>query len=187
MAHFAAVLDANVLVPVALADTLLRLAERELFRPVWSERILDEVRRAMRAVRPDLGPSRIESRLRAMNEVFDDACVRGWEPLVPGLELPDPDDRHVVAAAIRSHAELVVTRNLDDFPDTALAPLGIHALSPDEFLLDQLDLDPNSTLAVIAEQASAMRRPPASVGDVLAALDLAGAPDFASAVRDRLL
>lgn len=141
----------------------------------------------MRAVRPDLAPSRIESRLRAMNEVFDDACVRGWEPLVPGLELPDRDDRHVVAAAVRGRADLVVTRNLDDFPDEVLAPLGIHALSPDEFLLDQLDLDPYGTLTVIGEQASAMRRPPATAQDVLAALDLAGAPDFASAVRDRLL
>ncbi|WP_162616415.1 hypothetical protein [Xylanimonas allomyrinae] len=80
--------------------------------------------------------------------------------------MPDPDDRHGVAAAVRGRTDPVVTRNLDDFPREALAPLGIDPLSPDEFLLDQLDLDPRGSLAVIVEQAAVMRRPPASVADV---------------------
>lgn len=186
MAQFAALLDANALVPVALTDTLLRLAERDLYRPVWSEKILDEARRAILRVHPEISPSRVDARLRAMNEVFDDACVIGWEPLLEGLELPDRDDRHVLAAAIRGRAEVVVTANLSDFPDHVLNPLGLHAISPDDFLLDQLDLDSSSTLAVLADQAGAMRRPPASVEDVLCSLAAAGAPRFASEARARI-
>ncbi|MEU2198935.1 PIN domain-containing protein [Isoptericola sp. NPDC019482] len=186
MAQFAALLDANALVPFALTDTLLRLAERDLYRPVWSEKILDEARRAILRVHPEISPSRVDARLRAMNEVFDDACVTGWEPLLEGLELPDRDDRHVLAAAIRGRAEVVVTANLSDFPDQMLNPLGLHAVSPDDFLLDQLDLDPSSTLEALAAQAGAMRRPPASIEDVLSSLERAGARGFAAEVRARI-
>lgn len=92
---YTVVLDANVLVPYALTDLLLRLAEQQFFRPLWSEEILAEVSRTIRGLRPDIDLTRISHRLHTMNAAFDDACVRGWAPLVAGLELPDTRDRHV--------------------------------------------------------------------------------------------
>lgn len=174
------------MVPIALSDTLLRLADREMYRPVWSERIVDEARRAIRRVHPTMDPARIDARFRAMNAAFDDACVTGWEPLVDGLVLPDPDDRHVVAAALRAHAGVIVTANTKDFPSEFLEPLGLHALSPDAFLLDHLELDPESTLELVVQQAADHRRPPISLGQILTALDKAGVPQFAAAVVDQL-
>jgi len=97
---FTVLLDANVLVPVALADTLLRAADQGLFAPLWSERILDEVRRAILKIHDDIDPGRVDARLHAMNRAFEDAGVTGWESLEANTTLPDPDDRHVVSAAI---------------------------------------------------------------------------------------
>lgn len=147
MARFSALLDTCALVPVALADTLLRLAEADLYRPLWSQRILDDMVRVIDTVHPNLDPGKSRARADAMNGAFDDACVFGWEPLVDAIHLPDPDDRHVVAAAHLGRADVIVTANLRDFPPTILEPMGLEAQSPDEFLLNQLDLDPDRTIA----------------------------------------
>ncbi|MDR0481661.1 MAG: PIN domain-containing protein [Cellulomonadaceae bacterium] len=183
MASFTVVLDACVLVPVALADTLLRLAERDLFRPIWSSQILAETRAAIRAVHPHLDPSRIDARLGAMDATFTDASAHGWEPLVEGITLPDSNDRHVVAAAISGRAQAIVTRNLKDFPPVALEPHGLHAIGPDDFLLDLFDLRPHTVLEVLQEQAKAMRRPPLVLNDLLDSLAAAGAPQFTQHLR----
>ncbi|UZN04213.1 PIN domain-containing protein [Cellulomonas sp. S1-8] len=177
---FAAVLDANVLVPVALADTLLRAAEAGLYRPLWSARILAEVRSAILRVHPGLDPRRVDVRLHAMNLAFDDALVEGWQPLVEGIELgADPDDRHVVAAALRGGAEAVVTANVQDFPAAAMSALGLHTVSPDDFLLDLADLDEETMVRVIREHAQAKTWPPMTSTQVLDALARAGVPAFA--------
>jgi predicted nucleic acid-binding protein len=140
LTRYTALLDACVLVPITLADTLLRVAERELYRPLWSERILAEAAYAVREVHADLPVEVVAKRFAAMRAAFEDAAVEGWEALGASLSLPDPDDRHVVAAALCGHADAIVTANLRDFPDEALAPLGMAAVDPDDFLLDQLDL-----------------------------------------------
>ena len=184
MAGFGVVLDACVLVPVSLADTLLRIAEYGVYRPIWSDRILAEVRRAILAVHPVLDAGRVDARLHAMNAAFEDACVRGWRPLVDGITLPDPNDRHVVAAALRSRAEVIVTQNVADFPLDVLEPLGLHVLTPDDFLLDTLDLAPAVVRRVLAEQASDAHRPPLDLADVLSSLERAGVPRFARAAAD---
>lgn len=101
MTRSSALLDACVLVPIALTDTLLRLAEADLYRPLWSTAILDEMVAALEYVHPDMRDGRARRRATAMADAFEDACVAGWEPLLEGLDLPDPDDRHVVAAAQR--------------------------------------------------------------------------------------
>jgi predicted nucleic acid-binding protein len=175
-------LDANALVPMALADTLMRAAERGLFVPLWSERIIGEVRRAVLNARPSLSPTRVDARLRAMRETFPEASVAGWEPLVATIELPDPLDCHVVAAAVLARADAIVTANLEDFPESGLRPLGLHAVSPDTFLCDLLDLAPRVMARVIEDQAADARNPPLSANDVVIALGLAGARDFAKAV-----
>lgn|SRR5664280_497214 len=126
MQSFTVVLDACVLVPVTAADTLLRLAEREMYRPVWSERILGEAKRAVTQLHPELSAIQIEHRFGCMTEAFEDASVSGWESLEGSIVLPDDNDRHVVACALVAGADAIVTNNIRDFPDKALAPLGIE-------------------------------------------------------------
>jgi predicted nucleic acid-binding protein len=123
---FTAFLDANVLVPIALTDTILSCAEQELFVPRWSERVLKEVRRAVLRIVPEMTEARIDYRLATMNAAFPEACVQDYESLVESIHLPDPDDRHVVAAAVRGGADVVVTDNLKHFPAETLDRLG-HA------------------------------------------------------------
>lgn len=182
MARFTALLDACVLVPVAPVDTILRMAERGAFRPVWSQRIIDEAQSALMRIHPTLAPSRIESRFSSMNEAFDDALISGWEPLVVGLELPDPNDRHVLAAAIAGRADVIVTHNLKDFPASVLEPFGIQAVSLDDFLLDQFDLSPRGCVQVLEDQAAAKRNPPVDVVQLIEQLGKQGAPQFASTI-----
>ncbi|MEV6214580.1 PIN domain-containing protein [Nocardia sp. NPDC051833] len=110
MSGFRVVLDACVLVPIVKSDLLLTLAKRHAFCPLWSERILDEVSRAVVKVNPRMTEERIARRVDGMNAAFEDACVEGWEPLeqcVTGLR--DAADRHVVAAAVRGNAAAIVT------------------------------------------------------------------------------
>lgn len=120
MPRYTAVLDACVLVPVALADTLLRVAEKGLYRPLWSDRILGEAQAAIEEIHPGTGAAK---RFASMREAFDDATVTGWEELEPGIWLPDADDRHVVAAAVQGGAQGIITANTKDFPAAALKPL----------------------------------------------------------------
>ncbi|MEO8529468.1 MAG: PIN domain-containing protein [Pseudolysinimonas sp.] len=186
MAIYAATLDACVLVPVSLADILLRLAEKQLFRPVWSERILDEVRRTLRIVHPDLDPAAIERRIWHMTETFPGAVVGNHDHLEAGLELPDPADRHVLAAALRGHCHAIVTANVRDFPNAYLATMDIEAVTTDQFLLNQLDLAPRQVLDSIREMAAATRRPARSTDELLEILGRAGVAGFADEVAQRL-
>ncbi|WP_424467041.1 PIN domain-containing protein [Pseudoclavibacter helvolus] len=186
MARFAAYLDACTLVPVVLCDTLLRLAERGLYRPLWSDQVIAEAREALTRIHPDIDVNRINARFRSMNEAFDDALVSGWQPLVEGLTLPDPNDRHILAAALVGRADLIVTANVRDFPGTTLDAFGIAVVTPDEFLLDQLDLRPALVVEVLEEQAHATRDPSLTVDAVLTRLERAQAPQFASTLRAKL-
>lgn len=188
MTRFTAFLDACVLVPVSLTDTLLRLADRDLFRPLWSQPVLDEATDALSHVRP-AELAGMHRRVAAMNAHFPDALVQGWESLVTGIVLPDPDDRHVVAAALRGGADCILTHNLRDFPPAALAPLGLEAIGPDNFLLDQLDLAPAVIVQVVRAQAAATGKPPhpaLTELQVLASLTAAGAPAFAAEMHRHL-
>ncbi|MGH9090638.1 MAG: PIN domain-containing protein [Acidimicrobiales bacterium] len=180
---YAAVLDANVLVPNALCDTLLRLAERGFYRPLWSDRILGEAAWAVTKVHAELGEEQVRARFAAMNATFEDALVVGWESACAGMDLPDDNDRHVVAAAVRGGGQTIVTFNLADFPDHRMKNLDIEVKHPDEFLLDQLDLHPGAALQVLKEQAADLHRPPSDVAGVLNRLARCGAPRFADEVR----
>ncbi len=179
LARYAAVLDACVLVPIALADTLLRIAERGLYRPLWSDRILAEAADAVIEIHPDIAPELIYKRFAAMRSTFEDAGVEGWEALEATVALPDPNDRHVLAAALRGRADTIVTANVRDFPAEIVEPLGIDVVHPDAFLLDQLDLAPRIVLEVLSEQAAHTRRPALTPIDLVARLRRAGAPGFA--------
>lgn len=180
---YAVTLDACVMVPNALCDTLLRLAERGFFRPLWSERILQEAKFAILTVHPNLDEERVDARIAAMCSAFDDALVLGWEQTCAGLDLPDPDDRHVLAAAIKGGAQSLVTFNLKDFPIECLRTTDVEVVHPDEFLLDQLDLFPGLALQVLYEQAADLSNPPSDLAGVLNRLARCGVPRFADEVR----
>ena len=180
---FPAFIDTCVLFPAALCDTVLRIAETQAFRPLWSGAVMTELHRNL--VKLGIPSDRVDHRIDQMTQSFPDAMVTGYESLIDGM-INDHKDRHVVAAAVRAHAEVIVTFNLKDFPDFALAPFDVAAVHPDDFLLDQLDLYPGLTLHALRAQAAAHRREPKTVAGVLAMLERCGVPHFAAEVRRHL-
>lgn len=177
---YTALLDANVLVPYTLTDILLRLAEAGFFRPLWSTEVLAETERTLAHLYPDVQRSRFHDRLATMDLFFTDAAVTGWEPLVASIALPDPGDRHVVAAAVVGGADAIVTANLTDFPASTLASFDIVAVHPDDFLLDQWDLDPTVVAQVLRDTAAARQRPEVTLTEILDQLHRSGAPRFSA-------
>lgn len=167
MASFVAVYDACVLYPAPLRDLLLRLALTDLFRARWSERIHEEWLRSVRRDRPDLTPEQLQRTRELMDLAVPDCLVTGYEGLIENLNLPDPDDRHVLAAAIRCQAGVIVTYNLKDYPQAALASHGIEAQHPDDFISHLHDLAPAAVCAAVRGQREALKNPPCSVRELL--------------------
>jgi predicted nucleic acid-binding protein len=126
-----------------LCDTLLRCAEEPaLFRRLWSKKTLEEVSRTL-VDRFEYSAEQAERRIHVMQEAFPEATVSVPAALLEGIpKIPDPDDKHVVAAAMQGHADVIVTANLKDFPKELLAPYGFEIQSPDEFLVQQFHLNP---------------------------------------------
>lgn len=178
MSAFPVVLDACVLAPYPLADVLLRLADEQTYRPLWSEDILTETRRTM-VDRLGVPEAKADWRLNMMRESFIDAEVTGYEDLIPVMT-NNEKDRHVLAAAVREKAEVIVTFDRGGFPDEALKPYNVHALHPDDFLLDQIDLDRGATKAVIEGMLDSYDNPPLSAAELLEALARQGVPQFAA-------
>ena len=164
------VLDACVLYPSFLRDLLIRLGLTGLYQPKWSATIEDEWQRNLLANRTDLTPEQIQHTAALMNKAVPDAMITGFEPLIDSVDLPDVDDRHVVAASVRSNSEIIVTFNLKDFPAPALNAFGIEALHPDDFVMDLFDLNRALVLSAVTTQRSNLRRPPMSVDEYLEAL-----------------
>jgi hypothetical protein len=163
-----------------LCDTFLRLAQRGLYAPRWSAEILEEARRNLVAD-GRCTQEVAERRFRLIREHFAEAEVEGYEHLCAGLKC-NPKDRHVLAAAIRGRVDQIVTQNVKHFPEDAVAPYFIEVRTPDDFLLNVLDLYPRQTAEVIRRQAEALRKPPLQVEDGLRQL-ARFAPKFAQQVE----
>jgi hypothetical protein len=118
-----------------------------------------------------------------MNRAVRDCLVTGYEPLVDAIDLPDPDDRHVLAAAIKARAQVIVTHNLKDFPSTVLDRWDMEAKSPDDFVLDQIDLSRESVYGAVQRIADSRADPPATFADVLARLERDGLVESVAALR----
>ncbi len=140
--RYTAMLDANVLVPIRLTDLLIQLAVDDLFRAKWTLEIHREWMKTVRRLYPDIGQQRVERRRDQMDAETRDALVYGYETIIEALNLPDDNDRHVLAAAIVGHCDVIVTYNLKDFPSEALLKFDIEAQHPDIFLANHLDLFP---------------------------------------------
>ncbi|RZI85319.1 MAG: PIN domain-containing protein [Rubrivivax sp.] len=160
---FTAVYDACVLYPAPLRDFLMWLGLSGRFRARWSMQIHAEWKRNLLINRPDLQPDQIERTSALMDQAIPDGLVSGHEALIVGLSLPDPDDRHVLAAAIRCGASVIVTFNEKDFPEVALAPYGIEAQHPDVFIDNLFDLDAGAVVAAAQKQRAQLKSPPLDV------------------------
>lgn len=178
------VYDANVLYPSTLRDVLIRVGLARLVQPKWTEQILDEVFRNLRANRPDLDLVRLDRTRRLMNDAIRDVTVTGYEHLIDQLDLPDPDDRHVLAATIHAKAQVIVTRNLRDFPADRLSSWGVEAQHPDDFLTGLHQDHPDTLGRIIAAIAHAWSDD-AKPDDVLDSLAI-DAPDTTALVRQTL-
>jgi len=182
VSKFTVVYDACVLYPAPLRDALLRLALTDLFKAHWTDRIHDEWIAAL--VRQGKHRRDKLEQVRAlMDKHVRDALVTGYEPLVGMLDLPDPDDRHVLAAAIRCNADAIVSFNLKDFPAEALEPYGIDILHPDEFIYYQIDMAPAVCCEALRRQRLALKNPTFSVPDFLATLQKQQLPQTVSKLR----
>jgi predicted nucleic acid-binding protein len=154
-----AILDANVLYPASLRDLLLQLAIAGFYQARWSAEIDEEWKRNLLAARPELA-ERIERTQAVMRRAVPDALVTGYAAQVANLVLPDPDDRHVLAAAITAGAEIIVTFNTRDFPAAALAAHGLVAQHPDEFLQGFIVTRPIQFVAAVRRCLGRLTNPP---------------------------
>jgi predicted nucleic acid-binding protein len=180
---FVVVYDACVLFPNRLRDLLVRLARTGLFQAKWSNQILDEVFASVLAKYATLDPERLARTRRLMTEAVRDCIVDSYDELIGALKLPDPNDRHVVAAAIRCGAQVIVTFNLTDFPDDVLAPYDLEAQHPDDFIHNLVDLDSGRVARVIEEQARVLKNPAMSASELLDGLVANGLPQSVAALR----
>jgi len=179
---FRVLFDTCVLFKPLLCDTVLCIAEEEMFQPLWSEDILDELRRNL--LRHGVGKAGVDHRIEQMAVHFPGAMVSGYRSLIGGMT-NHPKDRHVLAAAVRGRADVIVTENTRDFPGAAVAPYDLEVVDQDSFLLDQLDLDRSAVRRALDRQVSRYRREPRTVESLLEALGSPGngCPTFADALR----
>jgi predicted nucleic acid-binding protein len=184
VAAISALLDSCVLYPARLRDLLLSLAAVDLFRPLWSEMIHEEWITKVLVNRPDLTRAQLEAARSAMDHAFPAAAVFGFERLIPTVSLPDPDDRHVLAAAIHARADLIVTVNLKDFPTAALSSQGIVAAHPDPFVDYLFDLDEPEAVDAVARMRGRLRAPSLSPDDFIDSIAQVGMPLTASRLRN---
>ena len=125
---------------------------------------------------PNLSAERLSRTRTLMNEAIRDCLVTGYEDLIDSLELPDPDDRHVLAAAIRAGADVIVTCNLKDFPAMVLAQFEVEAQHPDDFLVGLIDLAPGVVCTAVKRQRSSLRNPAKTADELLSTLESQGLP-----------
>ncbi len=176
--RFKAVLDTNVIYPVVIRDLLFWFAHYDLYTPKWSAQIFCEWEKVME--RKGIPQNEIYKRVQKANLAFPDALVRNYEGLIPGLNLPDPDDCHVLAAAIKSNANVIVTNNLNDFPQDYLSSFGLNAKSADDFLTDIIDLNHDQAVEAFKEMVLQKKNPESDEYQVLNMLRRSGLNDTAN-------
>jgi hypothetical protein len=182
--NIAVIYDACVLYPAPLRDLLVQLATTRIFRAKWTDLIHDEWTRNLLIKRPDLNATKL-TRLRVlMNQSIPDSVVTNFEYLIPTLELPDLDDRHVLAAAIVAEAKTIVTFNLKDFPAPMLAKYGISVQHPDLFISDLIERYPQQVLDAIDTTLSRLKNPPQTFTNHLETLLNQGLPTSVAMLRD---
>ena len=190
--RFTVLTDACALVSVLKRNLLLSLAGAEFFRVRWSTRILDEVERNIAKLIAARGFPDAEDRAArardAMERAFGDAAVTGYEGLIGDLKgLPDPDDAHVIAAAVKTRASVIVTDNVRHFPESVLVPLDLEAKTTDAFVADAIDLDAGRAVAAIKRMRMRFGKPEKTAEVLLLDMDAAGLTQTVDVLREHTL
>lgn len=180
---YTVVLDACVLYPATLRDLLLSLAYENVYRARWTHEIQDEWVRNVLIKRKDLDEEKLRRTQRLMVDAIDDCLIDGYQSLIESIVLPDPDDRHVLAAAIVGHADAIVTFNKKDFPDSVLSKYGIEVLHPDDFIMLQYDLDSIGVLEAAKAMRLRLKNPPKTVQEFLDTLEQQGLPQICQELK----
>ncbi len=180
---FTAFFDANVFYGARLRSLVVFAAQTKLFRARWSNTVHDEWVRNLLKNRSDLKAEDLIRTRECMNAAVPDCIVTGFEPLMGCLDLPDEDDRHVVAAAIMTRANVVVTFNLQHFPNETMERFRIHTKHPDEFLMDAFSLGTNEMAEAVINDFLHYDRPPLTFDDYREGLAKAGVPNFAKTIE----
>ena len=178
-----AILDANVLFPADLRNTFMYLALADAFSARWTAQIHEEWIRNVLKTRPELTRAALERTRQLMDKHALDAIVEDYQWLIPTLQLPDADDRYVLAAAIHAQAEVIVTWNLKDFPAHSLNPFGIEALNPDQFLLSIWSSRRVQILDGLRTQRASLKNPPQTAAQFLESLQRQNLTRFVEALR----
>lgn len=184
MANFIVIYDACVLYPAPLRDLLMRLALTDLYQAKWSKDIHEEWIDSLLKNRPDLTREKLERTREKMDMHVRDCLVEGYEDLIEGLRLPDLQDRHVLAAAIRANAQTIVTFNVSDFPSSAIFKYGIDVQHPDEFLRHLVDLNPGSVIRTFQETRLSLKNPSKSWEEYLEILIRQALPQTVAYLRE---
>jgi predicted nucleic acid-binding protein len=174
MSNYTVLLDANVLYPAPMRDALMQLAITDLFKAKWTADIHREWIDALLRNEPHRDRAALERTRDLMDKNVRDCLVTGYESLIPSLDLPDPEDRHVLAAAIVGRCDAIVTQNLKDFPPEALAPFGIETQHPDDFFCNQLSLAPGLVCSALRKVRARLKNPPKTAEEYLAILTQQG-------------
>lgn len=182
--------DACVLAAPLKRNLLLSLAAADFFRIRWSAEVLRETQEAIQQMlsHRDVVDAAAQANraVSAMRVAFEDAEVTGWERLATSLTLPDPDDLHVLAAALKTRASIIVTDNLRDFPVAELAPLDIEAKSADVFIADTIDLDPARAVAAMRRMRERFRKPKLEASQLLLKMEAQGLVETVDALREHI-
>ena len=178
---FKAVLDTNVIFSIVIRDLLFWFAYYELYTPKWSATIFEEWKEVM--IRKGVSLEEANKRTQRANLAFPDASVTNYEKLIDSLELPDVKDRHVLAAAIKSNANVIVTNNLKDFPEEYLNSFGVKAKSADDFLTDIIDLNPEIAIKAFKEMVLNRKNPKMDEFEVLESFRKVGLNDTANYIH----
>jgi predicted nucleic acid-binding protein len=180
-----ALYDANVLYPAPIRDLLIRLARAGVVSARWSDQIHDEWMRSLLRNRPDLDPEKLRRTRELMDAAVPGALVDGYQHHLERLQLPDPDDRHVLAAAIEAEADVIVTFNAKDFPRKIVSAHGIDVRRPDAFVLELLAGDEaENVYAAVRGHRSALLNPPYTIEQYLQSLARAGLRRSAEQLRE---
>jgi predicted nucleic acid-binding protein len=182
--RFTAVLDTNVIYPVITRDLLFWFAHYDMYTPKWSNHIFDEWREVM--LRRDVSPEEIEKRVHKATLAFPDALVKQYEGLIEVLNLPDMKDRHVLAAAIKTNADLIVSNNIKDFPEKILNSFGVKIKTADDFLTDLIDLNSETAIEAFKEMVLNKKNPDLDEYEVLKQLKKNGLTDTAAYLHSLL-
>ena len=180
---YTALLDACVLYPAPVRDLLLSLACTDLFHAKWTQQIEHEWVENLLANRNDLRREQLAQTCTLMRQAVSDCLIEHYEKFIPLVNLPDENDRHVLAAAIGGHADTIVTFNLKDFPQKSLDAFGIEAVHPDDFIMNQMELSQPVAIAAVKAMRARLKNPPRSAEEFIATIEDCQLPLTAAFLR----